>query len=117
MQSQAQYHTKKGDAEILIKYNVTALVRFQQLHIQPNEGQISNGKGYTYGDAKADSNLRFEVRNHIPAIVQQRQLDAAIRAPGVSAEQLVTCRVNYPQRTVYPELVFPEEYQLNCVKG
>ena len=54
----------------------------------------------------------LEVPHHIPALIDQERLDAAILASGISAKDLLS-----NPRDRYPELVFPGGYQLECLHG
>jgi hypothetical protein len=55
---------------------------------------------------------RLDLRNHIPAVISQPQLEAAIEASRTSAERLLE-----DARDDYPELDFPPGYRLECLHG
>jgi hypothetical protein len=54
----------------------------------------------------------LQLRNHVPAKIDQRCLDAALRDSGVSARQLLTQQPNG-----CPELVFPHGFKLDYLHG
>ncbi|KAH6670148.1 hypothetical protein B0J14DRAFT_112537 [Halenospora varia] len=54
----------------------------------------------------------LEVRNHVPAIIDQQCLDVALRDSGVSARQLLTQQPNG-----CPALVFPHGFKLDYLHG
>ena len=55
---------------------------------------------------------RLEWENHIPAIIEESQLDDAIVASNISPNRLQS---NLGDD--YPELKFPAGYQLECLHG
>ena len=54
----------------------------------------------------------LKVSHHIPAVIDQEQLNAAILASGILAKDLLS-----NLQDGYPNLVFPARYQLKCLHG
>ena len=52
---------------------------------------------------------RLDIHDHIPALIHKQDLDAAMRASGISANMLFD--------NSYPELSFPVGYKLECLHG
>lgn len=61
---------------------------------------------------QADTVRRLEPRNHVPAVVDQSDLNDAIQASEISAESLLSNPDNNP-----PELRFPARHRLTCLHG
>lgn len=61
---------------------------------------------------RTDNVRRLEPRNHIPAVVDQSDLDDAIQTSEISAERLLSNPDNDP-----PVLTFPTGYRLTCLHG
>jgi hypothetical protein len=61
---------------------------------------------------KKGGHYRVDSRNHVVAVIDQRSLDAAIIASGLSAHMLL----DNPQ-SCYKELNFPPGFQLKCLHG
>lgn len=59
-----------------------------------------------------DECRRLEPQNHIPAIIDQQSLTAAILLSGISAGDLL--RENASE---YPELMFSDGFRLECLHG
>jgi hypothetical protein len=99
------------EAERCVKYRGTACVRLEVLHFEPRELSRKNVKRLKEVFQR-DKIRRLEPRNHIPAVVDQSDLDNAIQASEISAESLLTNPDNDP-----PMLRFPEHYRLTCLHG
>ena len=56
---------------------------------------------------------RLEVQHHVPAMIDEGRLDVAIAAAGISPRTLTSP----PTAVEYPELVFPNGYQLEGLHG
>jgi hypothetical protein len=107
------------EAERFVKYRGTARVRLEVLDFQWNEPRelsrknVERLKEIFRGDKRLYGNIRrLDPRNHIPAVVEQSDLDDAILASEVSAERLLSNPDNDP-----PVLKFAEGYRLTCLHG
>ncbi|KAH7111262.1 hypothetical protein B0J11DRAFT_598641 [Dendryphion nanum] len=102
-------------AERSIKYRGTASIKLNVLHFPCEESRQLDEK-----NVERLRNLfreeggcrRLDLRNHVPAIISQSQLDAAMAASRISAGQLLE-----DARDGYPELDFPPGYRLKCLHG
>ena len=102
------------EAERSVKYRGTARVRFEVLHFQWNEPRELSRKNVERLKEvfRTDKIRRLEPRNHIPAVVDQSDLDDAIQASEISAESLLSNPDNDP-----PVLRFPTRHHLTCLHG
>lgn len=101
------------EAEKQVKYKGTARIRLECLHFPWNEPRELDRKNVE----RLKSNFlkdcrRLDVRNHIPAIINQQLLDSATNESSISAEDLLS-----NSSGSYPELVFPAGFQLQCLHG
>jgi hypothetical protein len=105
---------KRLAAERQIKYKGTARIRLEVLHFQWNEPRELNQKNLERLKKcfQTEGCHRLEWENHIPAIIDESQLDDAMVASDISAERLLS---NLSDD--YPELKFPAGYQLECLHG
>lgn len=96
-----------------VKYKGTARIKLEWLHfheIELRDLDIKNVERLKSVFRKECR--RLDINHHIPALIDQQQLDASILASGVLPATLLS----YPPNS-YPELVFPAGYQLNCLHG
>ncbi|KAH7111054.1 hypothetical protein B0J11DRAFT_473541 [Dendryphion nanum] len=102
-------------AERSIKYRGTASIKLNVLHFPCEESRQLDEK-----NVERLRNLfreeggcrRLDLRNHVPAIISQSQLNAAMAASRISAGQLLE-----DARDGYPKLDFPPGYRLECLHG
>jgi len=103
------------EAEKRLKFKGTARIRLEQLHFPWTDAKELNEKNL--GRLKAifqqDGCRRLEMQHHIPAIIDDGRLDAAIITAGVSPRTLLSP----PTPDGYPELVFPNGEILECLHG
>jgi hypothetical protein len=113
-QSQFSVQELRLQAERYIKYKGTARVRLEYLHFEWNEPRELNRKNVERLKKifRTENIRRLEPGNHIPAVVDQTDLDAAIQASELSAENLLGNPDNDP-----PVLRFPPRYRLTCLHG
>ncbi|TVY13719.1 hypothetical protein LARI1_G009020, partial [Lachnellula arida] len=102
------------EAERFVKYRGTARVRLEVLHFQWDELRETSRKNVERLKEvfRTDEIRRLEPRNHIPAVVNQSDLDNAIQASEISAETLLRNPDNDP-----PLLTFPAHHRLTCLHG
>ncbi|KAH7108729.1 hypothetical protein B0J11DRAFT_241648 [Dendryphion nanum] len=102
-------------AERSIKYRGTASIKLNVLHFpceksrQLDENNVERLRNLFREEGGC---RRLDLRNHVPAIISQSQLEAAITASQISAERLLE-----DARNGYPELDFPPGYRLECLHG
>lgn len=90
--------------EKAIKYKGTVSIKIEVLHFpwhdtgEPDERNVERLKKCF----RDEGCCRLELQNHIPAVIDQPQLDAALRTSGIPAEQPLE-----DPRDGYPELKFP----------
>ena len=112
MQSaQALEEESKIEKEKSIKYSETAHIKLKWLHFQWNEPRELNKKNVQdlISCFQKDCH-RLNIHNHIPAIIDQQDLDSALRVSGILKGVLLT---NLQHE--YPELDFWADYQLECL--
>jgi hypothetical protein len=102
------------EAERRVKYKGTARIKLELLYFRQDESRELDRKHVEYLKQcfQKEGCRPLEVPHHIPAVIDQEQLDAAILASGISARDLLS---NPPDG--YPELVFPNKFQLECLHG
>jgi hypothetical protein len=107
------------EAERFVKYRGTARVRLDVLDFQWSEPRelsrknVERLKEIFRGDKRLYGNIRrLDPRNHIPAVVEQSDLDDAILASEVPAERLLSNPDNDPL-----VLKFAAGYRLTCLYG
>ncbi|KAH8743116.1 hypothetical protein F5883DRAFT_441359 [Diaporthe sp. PMI_573] len=102
-------------AERLFKHRGAARVKVEVLHF-PRDPKSSREVDDKHAEKlttllKAGNEQDIsQFRSRIPAIIDQHQLEDAIAASGISAEQLLDPRD-------CPELDFPAGFQLECLHG
>ena len=103
------------EAEKRFKFKGTARIRLEQLCFPWNDAKDLNEKNVDRLKAifQQDGCRRLEVQHHVPAIIDEGRLDAAITAAGISPRTLVSPAT----ADGYPELVFPNGHQLECLHG
>jgi hypothetical protein len=103
-------HERRFAAERRIKYRGTASVNLEVLHFacEKDEANIARLKNFF----RKNGCDRLDIQNHLPAVIDQEQLDAAIRLSETSAEALM----GHP-RDEYTELSFPPDFRLECLHG
>ena len=101
------------EEERYVKYRGTARVRLEVLHFQWNESrELSRKNVERLKEVFRTENIRrLEPKNHIPAVVEQSDLDDAIQASEIPAESLLNPD-NDP-----PVLRFPARHRLTCLHG
>jgi len=109
-QAKAQREDLRLDAERRLQYKGTACIGLEFLNFQQCEPDRENVE-YLKGCFRKEGCHQVEARNHIPALIDQQSLDDALQAAEISASQL-----RYPSDG-YPELGFPDGYQLECLHG
>lgn len=117
-QSQCSERELRLEAERNVKYRGTARVRLDTLHFQWNEPRelsrknVERLKEIFGGDKGCCENVRrLDPRNHIPAVIEQSDLDTAILTSKVSLEGLLSNPDNPPV------LKFAAGYRLACLHG
>ncbi|KAF2844516.1 hypothetical protein T440DRAFT_436373 [Plenodomus tracheiphilus IPT5] len=97
-------------AEKCIKYRGTASVRIDAFHFQrkPDARNVQRLEALF----RKNGCSRSEVRNHIPAIIDQHSLDEAIHSAGLTPDALRAL-----QQENYCELSFPPGFLLECLHG
>jgi hypothetical protein len=96
------------------KYRGTASVKLEVLHFAYEEDaeNVTRLKRFF----RKNGCNRLDIRNHIPAIINQEQLDIAIEYSKISAKALMASSPTDP-RGSYPTLSFPPEFRLKCLHG
>jgi hypothetical protein len=106
---------KRQEAEKVIKYRGTASIELDVLHFPRTKSREPDEKNVERLESlfrEEDGCRRLELRHHIPAVLSQAHLDAALEASEISAERLLD-----HARDGYPKLDFPPGYQLDCLHG
>jgi Protein of unknown function (DUF3723) len=95
-----------------IKYKGIAYIKLDILYFQWNELREPNLKNVERlkNCFRTEGCCRLELENYVPAIINQSQLDDAMRASTISASAIMT-----NQTDDYPELSFLARYQLKCL--
>lgn len=96
------------------KYRGTASVKLEVLHFTCEE-DAENVTRLKHFFRKNGCN-RLDIRNHIPAVINQEQLDIAIQYSKISANALMASSPTDP-RGSYPMLSFPPGFRLKCLHG
>ncbi len=101
------------EAEKRIKFKGTARISLGCLHFSQDPPRDRDTRNIERLQAIFRKDCRrLDVHHHIPAVIEQQALDAALLRSGVSARQLSGLA-----SAEYPELVFPAGYQLECLHG
>jgi hypothetical protein len=111
---------KKIKTKLIVDRNTffrgTARVRFQNLqfiHVHDRKRDDLKLRKDLQKKYETQGCLRLEPKNHIPAIIDQRALDAAIEMlKGVDQNSLL----NNP-KPLPPELTFPADISIECLQG
>lgn len=111
--TRAQEEELRVQAEKKVKFRGTACIRLEWLYFPGNQPRELKRKNVE----RLKSNFRkkcdrLPIKNHIPALIEQQHLDAAIHASGILPANLLS-----NPNVGYPELVFPTGYQLECLHG
>lgn len=114
LQSGVQDQIAKLEAERRIKLRGAARIRLESLHFQSNEPGQADRKNVERLKScfQSEGCDRQNPRYHVPAIIDQQQLDFIIQSSGTSHEALLS----NPQ-TGRPELNLPADFQLQCLHG
>lgn len=96
-------------AERKAKYKGAASIKIQVLHFQHKQDKQNVKNLEKLFRTGYD---RLDVRNHIPAIIDQQSLNAALEKSGTSADALLG-----GAHDSYVELDFPPGFQLPCLHG
>lgn len=112
--SQAQALELKLHSEQCVQYRGTARVRLENLYFEWNQPRELSRKNVDRLKEifRIESIRRLEPRHHVPAAVDQSDLDAALRTSNVTAENLLNNPDNDP-----PVLKFPPLHRLTCLHG
>jgi hypothetical protein len=111
--SQARQDELRLETEKKEKYKGTARIRLEWLQFpsikgwEPDKAKVNRLKHNFRKDCR-----RLDVRNHIPAVISQQDLDIALKLSGIVEGDLLGDAPN-----IYPELAFPAGYQLECLQG
>ena len=113
-QSQLSELELKLYAERCVQYRGTARVRLETLHFEWNEPREQSRKNVERLKRifQTESVRRLEPRNYIPAVVDETDLDDALKASKVSADNLLSNPDDGP-----PTLKFPPRHRLTCLHG
>src|SRR4051794_10725259 len=78
-------------AERSLKYRGTASIKIEALHFPQDKARELNEKNVARLKRcfREEGCRRLDLRNHIPAVIDQSQLNAALRASEISAERLL----------------------------
>ena len=111
--AQLQEEDSKLEAEKQVKYKGTARIGLKWLHFQRNQPGALEAKNVERLKSIFRKDCRrFDAHNHIPAVIEQQALDAAIERSGISGRQLSGAAPGE-----YPELVFPADCHVECLHG
>ncbi|KAH8799663.1 hypothetical protein F5884DRAFT_113249 [Xylogone sp. PMI_703] len=106
---------RRQEAEKSINYRGTASIKLEVLYFlcvesrEPDKKNVERLKSLFRGEGGC---RRLDLRNHIPAVISESELEAAIAASKISSERLLE-----DGHDGYPELNFPPGYQLECLHG
>ena len=98
------------ETEKVTKYLGTARVQLQWLSFQHSKLKAKHVQVLKL--SFEEDCRRLDARNHVPAIIDQQNLDSALQLSGVSRGQLFQCSQHQPL-----ELSFWPGYQLECLHG
>jgi hypothetical protein len=95
-QSRVQAEDSRLEAEMRLKFQGTARVSLDVLHFQWNQPRELDTKNIEFLKEcfRKEGCRPQEVQNHIPATIDERSLNAAMRKSGVSARELLTNQPN-----------------------
>jgi len=101
-------------AELIAKFRGTASVPIEALDFpfkKLREEDEKNTERLASSFRKEKGCRDWEIFNHVPAVVAQQDLDAALARSGISPEQLLEARDGHL------ELDFPAGFRLSCLRG
>ena len=94
-----------------MKYQNIACIRLEWLHFWGNEPRELDRKNVKRLKLNFQKNCdQLNIKNHIPAVIKQQHLDAALQTSGILPATLLS-----NPEVSYPELNFPAGYQLKCL--
>lgn len=105
-------------AERNLTYRGTASIKIEVLRFRQDDRHEKGPDKKNREHVKDLANLfktgfdRMDVRNHVPAVIDQQSLDAAIQGSGCLADTMIGFA-----RESYPRLDFPPGFQLECLHG
>ena len=113
-QSQIEDQEAKITAEKQAKFKGTAQVRLESLSFQGDiAGELNRKNVERLISVFRSEGCRRDYRyNHVPAVIDQQQLDRAIQSSGTSREALLS-----NAQGKWPELYFPTDFRLECLRG
>jgi hypothetical protein len=112
-----QEQERRLATERRLKFKGTASIKLEVLHFQWDKTEnVEHQKNVKrllkiFRDQGCH---RLKLRNHIVGVIDQQQLDAAVRNLGISAEELFA---DPRDGGDYPKLDFPPDYRLECLDG
>lgn len=95
------------EKEKIIKYKGTARIKLEWLHFAEKQLDIKHVQDLQ-SRFQRDCR-RLDTRNHVPAIIDEQDLDCALRVSGISLP------INAQHE--FPELGFRPGYKLECLHG
>lgn len=112
--SRANLKDSRLETEKRRTFKGSALINLDVLHFSSNEHRNLDPKHVEYlkGCFQKDRCRRLEEQNHIQAIIDQPNLDNALRHSDVSPYELLNSKQNG-----YPKLIFPRGFKLRCLHG
>lgn len=110
MQTQGLEEESNLAKEKATKFNGTARIRLEWLYFRGN--QLDDRHVQDLQSRFQKECRRLDARNHIPAIIDQKHLDSALRVSGIPEGVLP---INSQNR--FPELGFWTGYELECLHG
>lgn len=96
------------------KFKGSARIKLEHLNFSCNESReldVSNVKRLVF-IFEDEGCFHENNRNHIPAVINEKQLDVAIRTSETSYDMLLGNRQTKP-----PQLQFPSQFRLECLHG
>lgn len=94
------------------KYRGTARIKLEVLHFRRNEPrELDQENLERLKECFKKGQCDRVLRNHLPAVIDQSQLDKALRDSKVSAKTLLS------NTDPHPHLEFPAGFQLYCLHG
>ncbi|KAG9228681.1 hypothetical protein BJ875DRAFT_229273 [Amylocarpus encephaloides] len=114
-QSQAQNEDSVLEGERRLKYKGTARIGLDVLFFRQDQPRESNKRqaDFLVDCFRKEGCHRLPFCNHVPVIIDQESLDAAMQRLGKTADALLTNN-KVPD---YPLLEFPTSFHLKCLHG
>lgn len=111
---QSSERERRLHLERSVKYRGTARVRLDHLHFEWGEARELSQKNVERLKQvfRTENIQRLEPRNHIPAVLSEKDLDSAVQDSKILAETLLS----NPDGN-FPMLKFPRNYKLTCLHG